>query len=311
MVANWQHLVQYYETDLAGIVHHSNYVRWFEEARTWLMNEMGYDYAKMEADGVLVPVLAISAQYKRMTRFGETVNIAAKVEQFNGVTMSLSYEVTDLATGKVKATGTSQHAFLDKTSYRPLALKRSLPAVHDLFVAQFEVDQAATGNADSSQTTASHSRRSRQSLPEIDFNGPSSVNTLHKVQVYETDQMAIVHHSNFLRLFEEARTDLMAQIGFTENHQAELGILAALVKLSADYKTMIRFGESVDIQARISGVEGNQIHIAYQILDQASGDLRSLGQTTLQAIDLGGDRNFKLAEAQPALYTKLTELAAE
>ena len=130
MASNWQHLVQYYETDLAGIVHHSNYVRWFEEARTWLMSDMGYDYAQMEADGVLVPVLAIKAQYKRMTRFGETVNIAAKVEHFNGVTMTLSYEVTDVATGKLKASGSSTHAFLAKDSYRPIALRRSLPAVH-------------------------------------------------------------------------------------------------------------------------------------------------------------------------------------
>lgn len=304
MASNWQHLVQYYETDLAGIVHHSNYVRWFEEARTWMMSDMGYDYAKMEADGVLVPVLAITAQYKRMTRFGETVNIAAKVEQFNGVTMTLSYEVSDVATGKIKATGSSTHTFLDKNSYRPIALKRSLPTVHDLFAARFEADQLGS---DSPQTT----RRSRQKSPTVDFTSPSAVSTLHKVQVYETDQMAIVHHSNFIRLFEEARTELMAHIGFTEKEQAELGVLAALVSLKADYKTMIRFGESVTIQAKISGLEGNQIHIAYQILDLASGDLRSVGQTTLQAIELGGDRQFKLAEALPDLYARLKALAAE
>lgn len=307
MASNWKHLVQYYETDLAGIVHHSNYVRWFEEARTWMMSDMGYDYAKMEADGVLVPVLAITAQYKRMTRFGETVTIAAKVEQFNGVTMTLSYEVTDVATGKVKAIGSSMHAFLDKESYRPIALKRSLPAVHDIFAARFETDQTDVKDGDSIKST----RRARQSIPEFDFTTPSSVSTLHKVQVYETDQMAIVHHSNFIRLFEEARTELMAHIGFTEKEQAELGVLAALVKLRADYKTMIRFGESVTIQAKISGVEGNQIHIAYQILDLASGELRSVGQTTLQAIDLGGDRSFKLADALPDLYAKLEALAAE
>lgn len=307
MASNWQHLVQYYETDLAGIVHHSNYVRWFEEARTWMMSDMGYDYAKMEADGVLVPVLAIKAQYKRMTRFGETVNIAAKVDHFNGVTMTLSYEVTDVATGKLKASGSSTHAFLAKDSYRPIALRRSLPEVHEIFAARLALDQANGEAGDEIKST----RRARQSIPEFDFTTPSSISTLHKVQVYETDQMAIVHHSNFIRLFEEARTELMAHISFTEKEQAELGVLAALVKLSADYKSMIRFGESVTIQAKISGVEGNQIHIAYQILDLASGELRGVGQTTLQAIDLGGDRSFKLADALPDLYAKLEALAAE
>lgn len=305
MASNWKHLVQYYETDLAGIVHHSNYIRWFEEARTWMMNDMGYDYAKMEADGVLVPVLAVSAQYKRMTRFGETVNISAKVEQFNGVRMTLSYEVTDVASGKLKATGSSTHAFLDKESYRPIALKRRLPTVHDNFAERLAADQAAS---DSETATT---RRKRLDLPAIDFTTPSAVNTRHKVQVYETDQMAIVHHSNFIRFFEEARTDLMAQIGFTEKEQAELGVLAALVNISADYKTMIRLGESVNIQAKISGIEGNQIHIAFQILDVASQELRSVGQTTLQAIDLAGDRQFELSQALPELYAKLQALAAE
>lgn len=304
MASNWQHLVQYYETDLAGIVHHSNYVRWFEEARTWLMSDMGYDYAQMEADGVLVPVLAIKAQYKRMTRFGETVNIAAKVEHFNGVTMTLSYEVTDVATGKLKASGSSTHAFLAKDSYRPIALRRSLPAVHEIFAARLALDQA-----DDALTI--NTRRARTTTAEINFTAPSAVSTLHKVQIYETDQMAIVHHSNFARFFEEARTDLLAQIGFTENEQAKLGVLAALVELTADYKTMIRFGESVTIQARISGVEGNQIHIAYQILDLASSELRSVGQSTQQAIDLGGDRSFQLADALPDLYARLEALAAE
>lgn len=304
MASNWQHLVQYYETDLAGIVHHSNYVRWFEEARTWMMSDMGYDYAKMEADGVLVPVLAIKAQYKRMTRFGETVNIAAKVDHFNGVTMTLSYEVTDVATGKLKASGSSTHAFLAKDCYRPIALRRSLPAVHEIFAARLALDQA-------DDTSTQNTRRIRATSPEIDFTTPSAVSTLHKVQVYETDQMAIVHHSNFIRLFEEARTELLAAISFTEIEQAERGVLAALIELTADYKTMIRFGESVRIHAKLCGIDGNQIKIAYQILDLTNGELRSIGQTTMQAIALNGDRSFQLADACPDLYARLEALAAE
>lgn len=40
----YQHKVQYYETDQMGIVHHSNYIRWFEEARTDYMEKMGMGY---------------------------------------------------------------------------------------------------------------------------------------------------------------------------------------------------------------------------------------------------------------------------
>ena len=56
--------VQYYETDKMGIVHHSNYIKWFEEARIFYMQEMGFLYKEMENKGVMIPVLGISALYK-------------------------------------------------------------------------------------------------------------------------------------------------------------------------------------------------------------------------------------------------------
>ena len=37
----YEHQAQYYETDQMGIIHHSNYIRWFESARIWYMNEIG------------------------------------------------------------------------------------------------------------------------------------------------------------------------------------------------------------------------------------------------------------------------------
>lgn len=61
--------VHYYETDQMGIVHHSNYIRWFEEARIDLMDRMGLGYAQMEAEGILSPVLSVQADYLRMVYF--------------------------------------------------------------------------------------------------------------------------------------------------------------------------------------------------------------------------------------------------
>ena len=49
----YKHLVQYYETDQMGIVHHSNYIRWFEEARSFLLEENGFGYKKMEESGII------------------------------------------------------------------------------------------------------------------------------------------------------------------------------------------------------------------------------------------------------------------
>ena len=53
------HRVQYYETDMMGVVHHSNYIRWMEEARIDFMDQLGFPYARMEAEGVLSPVKSV------------------------------------------------------------------------------------------------------------------------------------------------------------------------------------------------------------------------------------------------------------
>lgn len=105
-----EHKVQYYETDGMGIVHHSNYIRWFEEARVDLLEQLGFGYDRIEAEGYSGPVLEVACQYKTMSRFGETVRIEATITQYNGVRMTLHYDVFDKATGEVRCTGDSATA---------------------------------------------------------------------------------------------------------------------------------------------------------------------------------------------------------
>ncbi len=132
-MTNWLHQVQYYETDQMQIVHHSNYIKWFEEARTHLMNEIHFGYDEMEKEGIVVPVLSVAADYKSMVRFGETVEIEATVKEFTGVKLIVAYEIRDHATQAVRSTGETKHAFLDSASYRPLSLKRKHKEIYNLF----------------------------------------------------------------------------------------------------------------------------------------------------------------------------------
>lgn len=129
----WLHKVQYYETDQMQIVHHSNYIRWFEEARTHLMEELNYGYQQMENEGIVIPVLSVQADYKSMVRFGESVWVEAEITEFTGVKMVISYFVRDKETGELRTVGETKHAFLDKDSYRPLSLKRKHKKLFDLF----------------------------------------------------------------------------------------------------------------------------------------------------------------------------------
>ena len=79
--------VNYYETDKMGITHHSNYIRWMEEARTAFLNRHGCGYAWFESEGVVSPVLSVSCQYKHSSTFEDRININVSI---NGSTSTNS-----------------------------------------------------------------------------------------------------------------------------------------------------------------------------------------------------------------------------
>lgn len=124
--------VNYYETDMMKIVHHSNYIRWFEEARTYLLDCLGYPYARIEEEGIMIPVLSVSCEYKMPCRFGEKVHIYAKLTEYNGIRMKLYYEIWDVAHTELRVTGTSSHCFVDN-DFRPVSIKRQIPEMHEIF----------------------------------------------------------------------------------------------------------------------------------------------------------------------------------
>ncbi len=87
--------VNYYETDRMGVVHHSNYIRYMEEARcNWLENiEMPFEV--LEKNNITIPVLGVSCNYKYHSTFGDTILIKTFAKEYNGVRMTIGYEMTD------------------------------------------------------------------------------------------------------------------------------------------------------------------------------------------------------------------------
>lgn len=124
--------VQYYETDQMGFVHHSNYIRWFEEARCDFMEQMGMGYGEMEKAGILCPVLSVQCEYRLSVYFQDTVEIRLAVRAYNGVKLTISYTITDQATGKVHTRGETSHCFLDRNG-KILSLKKASPGFHQMF----------------------------------------------------------------------------------------------------------------------------------------------------------------------------------
>lgn len=126
----YAHKTQYYETDQMGVIHHSNYIRWFEEARVDMLEQLELGYADMEAAGIVIPVLAVSCEYKKMTRFGETVEIGVRLTSLSGVKFSIEYEVKEQRTGELRCTGETRHCFLNKEG-KPLNMKKTYPEIFE------------------------------------------------------------------------------------------------------------------------------------------------------------------------------------
>jgi acyl-CoA thioester hydrolase len=118
--------VHYHETDKMGITHHSNYIKWLEEARIDFLEQIGFGYAKLEQDGIISPVIGVECQYKQPTVFDDTVRIHVEVEEFKGVRLVIGYTVTNAATGEPVLTGRTVHCFTNPEG-RPIVLKRQFP----------------------------------------------------------------------------------------------------------------------------------------------------------------------------------------
>ena len=117
--------VQYYETDMMGIAHHANFIHWMEEARIVFMDRLGCPYTAMEGKGIISPVRALSCDYKHPCTFGDEIRVCLSVKAFNGVVMTISYEMVNQK-DEVVMTGTSDHVFLHRDGSF-VRLKREMP----------------------------------------------------------------------------------------------------------------------------------------------------------------------------------------
>ncbi len=124
----YQREVHYYETDRMDCVHHSNYIRWFEEARVAFMDQAGFGYDQMEESGVSSPVIEARCTYRSSTRFHDRVLIFARIEQFTGTRLVMTYRVVDAKDRTLRAEGETRHCFLSRQG-RPVSLKKENLAV--------------------------------------------------------------------------------------------------------------------------------------------------------------------------------------
>ena len=127
MMNPYTHKVQYYETDMMGLTHHSNYIHWMEEARIDFMEQLGFPYAEMEKNGVVSPVKSVSCEYIKPCVFGDEAVISVLPVSFNGVVLVIQYDMRSKKTGEQVCSARSEHVFLNREG-RFVRMKRQMPA---------------------------------------------------------------------------------------------------------------------------------------------------------------------------------------
>lgn len=118
--------INYYETDRMGVVHHSNYIRYLEEARCNFLDQIGYPYSALEEKGIMIPVLGVNCEYKHAVTFGDTIQIDVFIKEFSGVKFTVAYHVVDKKSKNIVIQAETKHCFTN-TELKPIALKKHYP----------------------------------------------------------------------------------------------------------------------------------------------------------------------------------------
>lgn len=125
--------VRYKETDQMGIAHHSNYYPWFEVARTELMRAKGLTYREMEERGLMLPLVETHCRYRQGAKYDDLLTIRCFISQFNGVRLTVEYEVIRDEDGALIAQGKTVHAVTNR-ELKPVNLRKADPEIYELFM---------------------------------------------------------------------------------------------------------------------------------------------------------------------------------
>lgn len=124
---------------------------------------------------------------------------------------------------------------------------------------------------------------------------------IHKIQYYECDGMGVTHHSNYLRIMEEARLDLLSQEGFSYRELESKGIVSPVVRLSIRYVRSTTFGDEVEVTVRAIAATPYRLKFEYEM--RVGGEVVCTAENTNCFIS--GGRPKTIDECMPGFSAKL------
>lgn len=132
---------------------------------------------------------------------------------------------------------------------------------------------------------------------------------VHEVQYYETDQMAVAHHSNYIRWLEETRVAVLERNGCGYAAMEAVGIVSPVVSVACKYLRPTRFGDRVRVRAHITQYTGVRLYIAYELWNEKTGEL--CAEATSEHCFLRQNKPISLKRAAPAFHVAMQKLCEE
>ena len=122
--------VRYYETDQMGIVHHSNYIRYFECGRVAMLKDLGLPIEKIEEAGVMLPVVSVECRYKVPARLGDTLKVVSMIDDVPRAKLVIRAEIFNPA-GQLVCAGAVTLGFIHSDTRRPVRCPEALVKIFE------------------------------------------------------------------------------------------------------------------------------------------------------------------------------------
>ncbi len=131
--------VRFVETDMMGVVHHANYLRWFEMGRVAYLRACGISLGDLMAADIIFPITEVQVKYKNSCTFDDDFEVQTTMSAFNKAKMDFTYRVIRLRDGAVAVEGHTRNVFTDREGH----IVRLEPQWFDKIKQVFDAEKAA------------------------------------------------------------------------------------------------------------------------------------------------------------------------
>ena len=115
--------VRYGETDQMGVVYHGNYALYLEMGRIEWLRKLGISYKNMEENGIILPVISLSLNFKKSAYYDEVINVKTQLKNRPSAKIEFDYEITNQQ-GEIITTANVVLVFIDKKLNRPVRVPK-------------------------------------------------------------------------------------------------------------------------------------------------------------------------------------------